>query len=92
MLLKILLIGTLVAGLMMAVKDGRVLAKAGLVGGCTQLRTTASDGATWQACKRGRLEDYPNLSNKSCTLVGVKRGREYWRCPASLVASHTPRG
>jgi len=92
MLIKILLIGTLVAALMAAVKDGRVLAKAGLVGGCTQMRATAADGSTWQACRRGRLEDYPNLSNKSCVSVGFKHGREYWRCPASLVSSQAPRG
>jgi hypothetical protein len=92
MIFKILLIGTMVVALMVAVKDGRVLTKAGLVGGCTQLRATAPDGATWQACKRGRLEDYPNLTKKSCVSVGVRHGREYWRCPASLVASQTPRG
>jgi hypothetical protein len=91
MLLKILLIGTLVAASMAVVKDGRLLARAGLVGGCTQLSATAPDGGTWEACKRGRLEDYPDLSGKSCISFGVKRGREFWRCPAAVVSSQAPR-
>jgi hypothetical protein len=92
MLLKILLIGSLVVAVMATVKDGRLLAKAGLVGGCTQVSARGADGPTWQTCKRGRLEDYPDLTDKSCVAYGFRHGREYWRCPASLVASRAPRG
>ena len=90
MFLKILLTGLVLIAAMVAVKDGRLLARAGLVGGCTQI-SVASDGASWQACKRGRLEDYPNLAGKSCTSFGVKRGREDWHCPAELISSQAPR-
>jgi hypothetical protein len=91
MFVKILLIGVLVAASMAVVKDGRLLHRAGLVGGCTQLATPAPDGGTWQACTRGKLEDYPNLAGKSCISFGFKRGREFWRCPAAVVSSQAPR-
>jgi len=91
MILKILLIGTMVIACMAAVKDGRMLDRAGLVGGCTQVSASGSDGSTWQACRRGRIDDYPNLTNKSCVSFGFRHGREYWRCPASVVSSQAPR-
>ncbi len=92
MFLKIMFAAVVVAAAMAVVKDGRLLARAGLVGGCTQVSVGASDDATWQACKRGRLDAYPDLTNKSCVPYGVKRGRELWRCPTALVSSHVPRG
>jgi hypothetical protein len=92
MFLRIIFVAAVVATAMVVVKDGRLLARAGLIGGCTQLSVDASDDATWQACNRGRLDKYPDLTNKSCVSFGVKRGREFWRCPTALVSSNVPRG
>jgi len=91
MFVKILLIGVFAAATMAVVKDGRLLHRAGLVGGCTQLSTPAPDGGTWEACTKGRLEDYPDLTDKSCISFGIKRGQEFWRCPAAVVSSQAPR-
>ena len=92
MLLKILLIGVLVAGGMATLKDGRLLARAGLVASCRQEPAAQSD-ATTQSCRSGRLEGFPNLEKKSCTSEGVKAdGREYWLCLAPIVVSQAPRG
>lgn len=90
MFLKIMLTGAVVAFAMVAVRDGRLPARAGLIGGCTQIATRSDDSA-WQVCKHGRLDDFPNLANKSCVSFGVKGNREFWRCPASLVSSQVPR-
>ena len=44
MFLKILLTGVVLIAAMVAVKDGRLLARAGLVGGCNQI-SVATDGS-----------------------------------------------
>ena len=90
MLLKILLIGVLVAGAMAAVKDGRVLRSAGLLSSCTAVADQAGD--QMQRCRKGKLDGYPDLSNKACQATAVRGGYEYWRCVAPIVASRAPRG
>jgi hypothetical protein len=91
MLLKILLVGALVAGAMYAVKDGSVLRRAGLIGSCSAVAAQGSD-QTVQRCRKGRLEGYPNLEKKACQSMYFSGGYEYWRCLAPLVASQSPRG
>jgi hypothetical protein len=44
------------------------------------------------SCSKGRLDGYPDMTNKSCTLIGVTRNRQYWRCAAPVVSSQTPTG
>ncbi len=90
MFLKILLVGAVVVATMVVVKDGRVLARAGLTGSCHQVSETAQ-GLTLQACSRGKLEGYPDLTPRSCTSTGLRSKVEYWRCPASVVSSQAPR-
>jgi hypothetical protein len=91
MLLKILLVGTLIVGCMAAVKDGRVLRHVGLLSSCTPVAGSGSD-QTLQRCRKGRLDGYPDLSNKSCEAIYIIGGDEYWRCLAPVVASQSPRG
>lgn len=91
MLLKILLVGVLVAGGMAVLKNGNLLRRAGLVGGCTVLPAQTSD-QTLQRCGKGRLDGYPNLTNKACQLISFHDGYQYWRCIAPIVVSQSPRG
>jgi hypothetical protein len=83
-MLRILLVSAAIAGVMVAVKDGRILAGAGLVGTCSAVAAPAGDVAAWHACRAGRLEGRPDLSRKSCTSESVAERIEYWRCPAPL--------
>jgi hypothetical protein len=91
LLLKILLVGAVIVGGMAAVKDGRLLARAGLTSSCEQVQVQSPDSSV-QRCKKGRLDGYPDLTNKSCKRTGTIDGREYWTCPALVVSSHAPRG
>jgi hypothetical protein len=84
--LRILLVTVAVAGAMFAVKDGSLLARAGLVGSCSAVAAPAGDSGEWQACRAGRLEGRPDLSRTSCTSESVVGEFEYWRCPAPLAA------
>jgi len=83
-MLRIFVIAALVAATMFAVKDGRMLARAGLVGSCTPV--AGHDGTAWEACKPGKLEGAPDLSRKSCTAAGTSGEIQYWRCPSRLDA------
>ncbi len=84
MLLRVVLVAALVAALMVAVKDGRVLRHAGLTGSCSSVATPAGQSGSWKACRAGRLEGRPDLSRDSCTSVERVGPLEYWRCPAPL--------
>jgi len=35
---------------------------------------------------------YPDLTNKACRLVSVRRNYEYWRCQEPIVSSQSPTG
>jgi hypothetical protein len=91
MFIKILLAASLVVAGMLIVKDGRVFAHAGLTASCSEIAARSGQDNTVQACKRGRLEGYPDLSHKSCVSIGTKKSIEYWRCPTRVVSSESPR-
>jgi hypothetical protein len=86
MVKRILVTGLVLVALMAAIKDGRVLRDAGLTGSCSVVQQTA-DGTQLEACRGGKLEGMPDLSRNGCTVVGTAAGREYWKCPAPVVAS-----
>jgi hypothetical protein len=88
MLLKILIVGALAIGVMAAIKDGRVLRDAGLLGHCSVVRTNANE----MSCSKGRLDGFPDLTDKSCKLVGANPSHQVWRCAAPIVSSQSPTG
>jgi hypothetical protein len=92
MLLKILIVGALAIGLMAMIRDGRVLKDAGLLSSCSPVVVNGSPDPSFQSCSKGRLDGFPNLTNKSCQLVSVKPQRQVWRCEAPIVSSQTPTG
>jgi len=89
MLLKILIVGVLAIGLMAAIRDGRVLRDTGLLSACNPVGGPES---TLESCTKGRLDGYPDLTNKSCALVSVRQHHQYWRCEAPIVSSQSPTG
>jgi hypothetical protein len=92
MLLKIILVGALAIGVMAAIKDGRVLRDAGLLSSCNAVAAVGKSEQTEMSCSKGRLDGWPDLTNKSCTLVSQGRKHEYWHCLAPVVSSQTPTG
>jgi hypothetical protein len=92
MLLKILIVGALAIGLMAAIRDGRILRDAGLLSTCNAVALNGKVDTTLMSCSKGRLDGFPNLTNKSCHLVSVRRQTEFWRCEAPIVSSHSPTG
>ncbi len=92
MLLKILIVGALAMGAMAAIRDGRVLRDAGLLGKCNTVAVSGKADPTLLACSKGRLDGFPDLTNKACHLISVRRDRQYWRCEAPVVSSQSPSG
>lgn len=92
MLLKILVVGALLIGVMAAVKDKRVLRDAGLLSTCSAVTVNGRSDPTLLSCSSGRLDGYPDMTPKSCTLIGAHAKRQYWRCQAPVVSSQTPQG
>lgn len=92
MLLKILIVGALAIGLMAAIRDGRVLKDAGLLSSCNSVTVNGQVDSTLQSCSKGRLDGFPDLTNKSCRLISVRQSSETWRCEAPIVSSQAPSG
>lgn len=92
MLLKIIVVGALLIGVMAAVKDGRILRDAGLLSTCTAVTVNGQADPTLLSCTKGRLDGWPDETNNSCSLIAVHPNREYWRCQAPVVSSRTPTG
>jgi hypothetical protein len=89
MLLKILVVGVVLIGAMAAIRDGSVLRDAGLLSSCNPVNVKDQNELS---CSKGRLDGFPDMTDKSCNLIGVTRKREYWRCAAPVVSSQTPTG
>jgi hypothetical protein len=83
-----LVAAVLIVAFMVAVKDGRLMQKAGLTGGCTVIRTEAEETGTWHACTPGKLQGAPDLTRQSCTAVKKVGKTEYWHCPAGIDSKH----
>ena len=92
MLLRILLVGVLAIGLMVVIRDGRVLRDAGLLSRCNAVVLDGKSEANVLSCSKGRLDGWPDMTNKSCSLIAVRPKREFWRCAAPVVSSQTPQG
>jgi hypothetical protein len=92
LLLKILVVGALLVGAMAAIRNGRVLKDAGLLSTCNPVAVNGKQDSTFLSCSKGRLDGFPDMTNKSCSLVAVHPSREYWRCEAPIVSSQTPQG
>ena len=84
---RVLLGAVLILALMIAIKDGRILRKAGLAGSCAAVATPTGESGAWQRCTPGKLQGAPSLSRQGCTSVRVVGNLEYWRCPARIDSS-----
>jgi hypothetical protein len=92
MLLKILVAGALLIGVMAVIRDGRVLRDAGLLSRCSPVAVNGQADSTLLGCSKGRLDGWPDMTGQSCNLIAVHPSREYWRCAAPVVSSRTPTG
>jgi hypothetical protein len=92
MLLKILIVGALAIGLMAAIRDGRILRDAGLLSTCNPVLVDGRADPTLLSCAKGRLDGFPDMTDKACHLVSVRPNREFWRCEAPVISSQSPNG
>src|SRR5438128_9262928 len=80
----VLALAAVVLALMIVIKDGRLLRKAGLAGSCVTVATPKGQSGSWVKCTSGKLQGAPNLSRQSCASVEVAGKVEYWRCPVKI--------
>jgi len=81
----VIAIAAVIVGLMVGIRDGRLLHMTGLTGSCTVVETLP-DGTQWEACRPGKLDGRPDLSGHSCRSAGVTGTYEYWHCPAPIAS------
>jgi hypothetical protein len=80
LLLRIILVGSLAIGLMIAVKSGSILRGIGLLSSCEIVETPRGVDGEWHACTEGKLNGRRDLSD-ICTAAGARGEFEYWNCP-----------
>jgi hypothetical protein len=88
MLKRVVVVGVLIFALMLVVKDGRLLRKAGLTGACSAVQTLGN-GTQLEACRPGKLAGRPDLSHQGCQDAGVSGTYQYWHCPAAVSSGPT---
>jgi hypothetical protein len=86
MLLRILIIGALAIGLMIAIKQGTLLKGLGLLSNCEVVETPRGETGEWRACTEGKLDGRRNLSD-ICKPMGFSGEFEYWSCPPGATLS-----
>jgi len=84
MVLKIVVVATVLAALLVIAKQEQLFARSGVVGSCEIVHSPIGDSAEWHACREGWLTGYPSLLGDSCTFEARRGGYEYWRCPDRL--------
>ena len=87
-MLRIIVVGAVLAALMIGIKDQRVLQRTHVVGSCSTV-AGSPDGSEWHSCIPGRLTGRPGLSMDGCTDFGLYRNAEFWQCPATVAADTT---
>ena len=88
MVIRIAIVAALIASAMVAVQQGRVLQKAGLVGYCHVIATPAGQTGSWHECVPGKITGTPGLSLSSCTRVRHSAAGDLWRCPTELATNN----
>ncbi len=86
MFFKVFVCSAVVVAAMLAIKDGRILAEAGVTGSCAQVSPPAGSGGAWYACTPGRLEGRRDMTRHSCTAQGLRGETELWSCPAPVLS------
>jgi len=87
--LRIIVVGAVLAALMIGLKDQRVLERTHIVGSCSTVSGSSLDGSQWHSCVPGRLTGRPGLTMDGCTDFGLYRNAEFWQCPAKVTADPT---
>jgi hypothetical protein len=80
----VIVFAVLAVALMAAVKDGRVLHKLGLTGGCALVSTPTGQTGAWERCVPGKLQGAPDLTRQGCLSAGTYGKAEFWKCPARV--------
>jgi hypothetical protein len=88
-MVKLALLAAVVAAALYGVREERVLEDAGLLGSCDVVQTRAPAEGQWLACRNGRITEAPDLTRDACVRAGMRAEVEYWRCPATLIASRS---
>ena len=87
MLLRVFAVAVVLVGVMVGVRNGRVLQRLDLTGSCSVVATPNGQTGEWRACRAGRLAGQPDLSRDSCTQQAANAELVYWRCPTSIASS-----
>ena len=88
MVIRVLLVAVLVLGLMLAIRDGRLTRKLGLISKCQTVATPAGQlgqpqpGETveFRQCTKGLIDGRRSLKNDGCTVVDEQGKIDVWRC------------
>jgi hypothetical protein len=86
-LVRIAMVGVVIAAMLVVARDQRWFERSGIVGRC--YATTAA-GATsddlWYACRQGILNGFPNLPADACSREVLVSHQEIWRCNVPLTS------
>jgi hypothetical protein len=84
LLIRIVLVGAVLAAALALVQQQRVLENAGLLGYCSTIATPKGQTGHWHACQPGKLTARPSSRFSPAPAQAPTGKVEYWRCPTEL--------
>lgn len=85
---RIVLVAAMIVAALAFAKQNHYFERAGIVHRCSAVAAPIGQDGSWQSCREGWLDGFPDLSMDSCERMGRTGDREYWRCPAPLSNSY----
>jgi hypothetical protein len=74
------LIAAVAIGIMLVIRDGRVVRHFGLVARCETISAPLGEKGTWKECEPGRIDGRRDLTDDGCKLVRTQGTIDIWQC------------
>ena len=79
-IIRFALIAAVAIGVMLVVRDGRVIRHFGLVARCSTVSTPLGQTGTWKECEPGKIDGRRDLTDDGCKLVRTEGKVDIWQC------------
>ncbi len=86
-LLRIVLVGAAVIGVLALAKQQDWYERAGVTGHCTIAAAPAGETGQWWVCHQGLLTGFPTMPEDHCDVTGYVGGDQLWQCTTPINAA-----
>lgn len=90
MVIRFALIGVLLVGGMLAIRDGRLTRHFGVVARCETIDTPFGQSGVFKECHKGKIDGRRDLTENGCKVVRTDGDVDVWQCLPDPIWHETP--